>query len=117
MNFDFSKGRITLIVAPVDMRYGYRRLSLLARALLDLDVDGGKEFVVFASKSRSVAKMIWADGRGTNILSRRLHQGRFERFLAKINGPATLEASAEELMQFLDGRPLFAVRSRICSAD
>lgn len=42
MNFNFNTGRITLIIAPVDMCAGYERLSLIAAGLFGIDVDAGK---------------------------------------------------------------------------
>ncbi len=35
MNLELVKERITIVVAPVDMRSGYRKLSLLAKIALD----------------------------------------------------------------------------------
>ncbi len=78
MNFDFSNGRITIVVAPVDMRSGYDRLASIARSILGIDVDRGGEFILFASKSAKVCKMIWRmiwrDEEGTSVLTRRLHR-------------------------------------------
>lgn len=80
MNFNFNTGRITLIIAPVDMRAGFERLSLIAAGLFGNDVDAGKDFVIFISRPRKIVKMIWTDERGTSLLTRCLKEGTFERF-------------------------------------
>ena len=105
MNLELAKERITIVVAPVDMRSGYRKLSLLAKIALDIDVDAGGECVVFISKKRDVCKLIWADERGTALLTRRLHHGRFEQFLVRADGPAVETLTRQDLMRFLDGTP------------
>lgn len=105
MNFDFSSGRITMVIGPVDMRAGYERLSLIAASLFGIDVDAGNDFVIFVSRQRHIAKMIWADGKGRSMLTRRLNIGRLEHFLAQ--GNETLKNfSVDDLMSFLDGKRL-----------
>ena len=105
MNLELAKERITIVVAPVDMRSSYRKLSLLAKIALDIDVDAGGECVLFISKKRDVCKLIWADKRGTALLTRRLHHGRFEQFLVRADGPAVETLTRQDLMRFLDGTP------------
>lgn len=83
MNFNFNTGRITLIIAPVDMRAGYERLSLIAAGLFGIDVDAGKDFVIFISRPRKIVKMIWTAERGASHLTRRQKEGTFERFCAQ----------------------------------
>lgn len=106
MNFDFTSGRITIVVAPIDMRSGYARLSFYASAVLDIDVDKGEDFVVFISRRRQIVKMIWRDERGSAVLTRRLNTGRFEQFLVRAN-QNTVALTADDLMSFLDGEPIF----------
>lgn len=43
MNFNFNTSRITLIIAPVDLRVGSERLSLIAAGLFGIDVVAGKD--------------------------------------------------------------------------
>lgn len=113
MNLDFSNMRLTVVVAPVDMRSGFRRLSFLASTVLDIDVESGGELVVFVSRDRGIVKAIWSDQRGNVLLSRRLHAGRFERLLGKISGAAVQSVTAEELMKFLDGERLMVPRTEL----
>ncbi len=84
MNFNFNTGRITLIIAPVDMRAGYERLSLIAASLFGIDVDAGKDFVVFISRPRKIVKRIWTDERGASLLTRRLKEVRLSIFVPKM---------------------------------
>lgn len=113
MDLDFSKRQITLVVAPVDMRSGFSKLSLIASSLLNIRVNEQKDVVVFISKSRKIVKLIWTDQYGSAVLTRRLHLGRFEKFLQKVGIPATQAFSEADLMQFLDGKPLFIERKYI----
>lgn len=102
MNFNFNTDRSTLIIAPVDMRAGYERLSLIATGLFGIEVDAGKDFVIFISRPRKIVKMIWTDGRGASLLTRRLKEGTFERFYAQ-DDCRQRRFTRKELLQFLDG--------------
>lgn len=117
MNFDFRSGTITIVIAPVDLRSGYAGLSSLALTQLNIQVGHGKDFVVFVSRNSGLCKMIWTDEKGTNLLTRRLHFGRFERFLARIDEAAVKILTYEDLCQFLDGRHLMVKRNRIHESD
>jgi len=110
MKFDML-GRISVVLAPVDLRAGYQSLSSIAASILGINVDKGGEFVLFVSRRGNVCKMIWADDRGSSVLTRRLHHGRFERFLAKLEAPAAREITLRDLDFFLDGKPLFLKRA------
>jgi len=96
MKFDML-GRISVVLAPVDLRAGYQSLSSIAASILGINVDKGGEFVLFVSRRGNVCKMIWADDRGSSVLTRRLHHGRFERFLAKLDAPAACDPTFEVL--------------------
>lgn len=113
MNLDFSGMRLTVVIAPVDMRSGFRRLAFLASAVLDIHVDSGSDLVVFVSRDRGIAKAIWSDRQGSSLLTRRLHAGRFERFLGKCSGAAIQSITAEEFMKFLDGEHLMVSRTEL----
>lgn len=113
MTMDFSKLRITLLLAPVDMRAGFYRLAVLAQALLHIDVTEGNDAVVFLSKRRQVAKLIWADAAGVSVLTRRLTSGTFEALLARVGGDDGHAFTAEELFKFLDGERLYVRRQSV----
>ena len=113
MKFPSGNRRITLVVSPVDLRSGYLSLSAIARAALGIDVESGKEIVVFISRRRTSCKVIWCDERGSATLVRGLHAGRFEAFLARAEGPSTKRFTAADLEKFLDGEPIYVKRSGI----
>ena len=108
---DFSKGRVTVALCSVDMRCGYQRLADIAYAYLGIDVSKGGEFVVFISRTRRICRIIFADERGANVLSRTLHdRARFTQLMGALEGPAQRPLSARELERYLDGEPLEGVR-------
>ena len=46
--FDFTNGRITLVISPVDMRSGFASLAGIARTYLSIDGDCQVIFPRFA---------------------------------------------------------------------
>ena len=113
MNFDFSRGRITLVISPTDMRCGFNRLAGIALSQLNIQISRGRDFVVFVSRDSTLCKMIWADERGSSMLTRRLHARRFERFLARIDEAAIRPFTYDDLCAFLDGERIMVRRERI----
>ncbi len=103
MKLDFGNRRITIVLAPVDMRYGYAALSRFAQERLFIDPDGGGDVVVFVGKHRKTAKVIWSDVCGGWLLYRRLHQHKFVRFMAKLESQSVLNFTSDEVISFLDG--------------
>lgn len=103
MNLDIDSLKVTLVLAPHDMRCGYRRLAMVAQDWLGIDVSQGRDLVVFASRSGGVAKMAWADGKGFNLVTRHLKAGCFQRLAALADAGAGQELSKAELMSWLDG--------------
>ena len=104
MKLDLSEYRISLIVCPVDMRRGFRSLSILAQALINVDVAGGRDCVVFISSRRTVCKLIWSDAHGSSMITRSLSRSRFCR-LFEIDTPVRL-IPVSELLRFLDGEQI-----------
>ncbi len=113
MHIDFSKGKITLVVVPCDLRFGFKRLSQVASELLHIDVNQGKDYVVFISKSRNIVKIIHSDSKGNLLITRKLHINRFQQLMEKVDGPATESLTVKELESYLDGEPLKIVRTSI----
>ena len=56
MAIDFSDKRVTMVVCPVDGRYGFYALSDLAFKLLHIDIYKQEDYVVFVSRSAAFAK-------------------------------------------------------------
>ena len=57
--FDFTNGRITLVISPVDMRSGFASLAGIARTYLSIDVYKGGHLVLFINRNRDICKLIW----------------------------------------------------------
>lgn len=113
MNISFKGVRVTLVVVPTDLRCGYFRLCTIAEHELEIDLKSGKEAVVFLSKSRKIAKIISRDEKGTLLITRTLHQGRFEEILTKTNSKGKLSLTLSELEQYLNGESLYVKPSSI----
>ena len=111
MKLDLSQYKIHLVVCPVDMRQGFRGLSLIAEACLGIDVGKCADCVVFVSSRRLTCKAIWCDSRGCSLLSRNLKTRRFAKFLARSQDEDAQVISVEELMTFLDGGSLQCERT------
>ena len=111
MKMDLTSCHIHLVLCPVDMRSGFRSLSLIAEACLGIDVSRGNDCVVFISSRRTICKIIWSDEKGHSLLTRRLSAGRFAKLLARVDDGDALPITVSELMSFLDGETLQVVRS------
>lgn len=111
MEVYFSKGKVSLVVAPIDMRYGFFRLAQIAQNQLLIDVSKGKDWVVFISRSRNLAKVIGCDERGSIIITKYLNQGKYQQLMMKATGKAYKKISIDELEQYLNGEKLEVKRA------
>ncbi len=111
MHIDFSSGKVSLVLVKTDMRSGFDRLAGMASQYLGIDVMKGNDWVVFISKSGHMVKIIHADEKGSLLISRKLHQGRFQTLMAKITGPAVKPLSKDELERYLDGENIEVKRT------
>lgn len=50
MNIHLQDVHVTLVISPTDLRCGYHRLHSIAQDQLGINLNGGKEAVVFISK-------------------------------------------------------------------
>ena len=73
MNIHLQDVHVTLVISPTDLRCGYHRLHSIAQDQLGINLNDGKEAVVFISKTRRICKIITSDNRGTMLLTRTLH--------------------------------------------
>lgn len=111
MLIDFSKGKITLVIAPFDLRAGYTRLSDIAFRYLDIDVDTGGHWVVFVSRNRETAKIIGHDKAGSILITRKLDCGRFKRLISYATSKDTTTLNPELLWAYLDGQDIEVIRN------
>jgi transposase len=68
--------RVWLAAGVTDMRKGFNGLSALAETVLEQDPFCGHLFV-FRGRRGDLLKMIWFDGQGACLFSKRLEKGRF----------------------------------------
>ena len=68
--------RIWLAAGVTDMRKGFNGLSALAETILKEDPFSGHLFV-FRGRRGDLVKVIWWDGQGACLFSKRLERGHF----------------------------------------
>jgi transposase len=94
--------QVFVALDPVDMRYGYERLSGLVRERLGYEPRGGALFV-FLGKRRETVKIVFADATGMCLFYKRLDRGTFA--LPERVSEATTHVEVDEatLDALLDG--------------
>jgi len=102
--------RIYLALGATDLRQGFDGLYALVEQRLESDPLSGHVFV-FANRRRSRIKLLFWDGSGLWLCSKRLERGRF-RWPVSAEGECKLRLSAEELAALLGGLDLAATRRR-----
>ncbi len=68
--------RVWLATGHTDMRRGFPGLALMVQETLKSDPHAGHLFV-FRGKRGDLVKIIWHDGQGACLFSKRLERGRF----------------------------------------
>jgi len=71
-----AQTRVWLAAGVTDMRKSFNGLSALAEKVLAQDPFSGHLFV-FRGRRGDLVKVIWFDGQGACLFSKRLEQGRF----------------------------------------
>lgn len=71
-----AQTRVWLAAGVTDMRKGFASLAALAEGVLRLDPYSGHLFV-FRGRRGDLIKVIWWDGQGACLFSKRLERGRF----------------------------------------
>lgn len=94
-----SQTRIWLAAGVTDMRKGFAGLSSLAEKALRQDPYSGHLFI-FRGRRDDLIKVIWWDGQGSCLFSKRLERGRFVWPSTK-DGKLTL--SPAQLSMLLEG--------------
>ena len=101
--------RVFVAVEPCDMRKGYEGLSALAGEVLGEDVRSGAIFV-FGNKRRTRLRILYFDGTGLWLMSKRLESGTFS--WPKAEGTAKMLLKAEALAMLTDGIDLRGAKMR-----
>jgi transposase len=94
--------RIFVCTEPVDMRFGFDRLSQVAREKLGRDPISGGALFIFAGKSATRIKILWVEGRGMCLLYKRLHRAVFE-LPVSADGTRSIQIDGDELAKLLAG--------------
>ena len=68
--------RVWLATGHTDMRKGFASLALIVQETLKRDPHGGHLFV-FRGRRGDLIKVIWHDGQGACLYTKRLDHGRF----------------------------------------
>ena len=71
-----SEARVWLATGHTDMRKGFGSLALLVQENLKRSPLGGELFV-FRGRQGNLVKLIWHDGQGACLFTKRLERGRF----------------------------------------
>jgi transposase len=99
-----GRASIYAFCAPTDMRKGFEGLAGLVREELGKDPHSGSLFL-FTNRRRTNAKILWFDGSGVCVLSKRLEKGRYAA-LWKFTERTSLYLKRSELELFLEGSHL-----------
>jgi transposase len=102
--------RIYLAAEATDMRKGFEGLYGLARDRLNCEPLSGHVFL-FSNAKRNRLKMLFWDGSGLWVCSKRLEKGRF-RWPEAASGATRVTLSHEELALLVGGIDLASVRRR-----
>ncbi len=103
--------RIVVATRPVDFRKGHDALAVLVEQELGLDPYSGV-VVVFRSRRADRVKVLWWDGTGLVMASKRLDQGRFAWPEVRDGVMRLSPAQFEGLFEGLDWRRVWRPRAR-----
>ncbi len=103
--------RIFVALEACDMRKGFDGLLALATERLGEDVRGGAVFV-FSNRDHTRLKMLYFDGTGTWLLTKKLAQGTFSWPRSVEAGARKLQLAPEALAMLTDGIDLRGARMR-----
>lgn len=92
--------RVWLAAGITDMRKGFAALAAQAEAVLQQDPFAGHLFV-FRGRRGDLVKVIWWDGQGACMFTKRLEKGRF--VLALGQGQEEVALSPAQLAMLLEG--------------
>ena len=95
--------RVWLAAGVTDMRRGFATLAAQVEDTLALDPHAGHLFV-FRGRRGDLIKVIWWDGQGACLFSKRLEKGRFVWPSAKEGKVALTPAQLAMLLEGIDWR-------------
>ena len=98
-----SQTKIWLAAGVTDMRKEFAGLSSLAEKVLDQDPYCGHLFI-FRGRRGDLIKIIWYDGQGSCLFSKRLERGRFVWPSSKVGKLLLSPAQLSMLLEGIDWR-------------
>lgn len=96
---------------PIDLRWGFERLSGIVVERLGRQVRGGALFLFFGRR-RDALKILFFDGSGLCVFYKRLDQGTFRVPEASREGAVAIEIDERTLEDLLDGIDIVPESSR-----
>jgi transposase len=103
--------KVFLALEPCDMRAGANTLAALVSERLKEETRSGALFV-FSNKRRRLLKMLYWDGTGLWLLSKRLEEGSFSWPAPSESAQVKLRLAPEALAMLTDGIELRGARLR-----
>jgi len=103
--------RVFLAIEPCDMRKGFEGLHALVGGRLGEEVRGGALFV-FINKRRTRLKVLYFDGTGLWLMTKRLEQGTFAWPPAAEPGAVKMALRPEAFAMLTDGIDLRGAKLR-----
>ena len=94
-----SNTKVWLAAGVTDMRKGFNGLAALAEKVLGQDPFSG-HLLVYRGRRGDLVKVIWWDGQGACLFSKRLERGRFV-WPSPANGRVSITAA--QLSMLLEG--------------
>lgn len=98
-----ARTKVWLAAGVTDMRKGFGGLSALAQEVLKEDPFSGHLFV-FRGRRGDLLKVVWWDGQGACLFSKRLEKGRFVWPAAKDGKVSLTPAQMAMLLEGIDWR-------------
>jgi transposase len=95
--------RIYLAMGPTDVGKGFDGLSVLAQEALKQDPFSGS-FFIFRGKRGDLVKVLYWDGQGFCLFTKRLEKGRFVWPLTKEGSVTLTPAQMSMLLEGIDWR-------------
>ena len=94
-----SGARVWLACGYTDMRKGMDGLAMLAQQVLQEDPFGGALFA-FRGKRGGLIKLLWFDGQGMCLFSKRIEKGHFQ---GPVTGTGRVSRTPAQLSMLLEG--------------
>jgi len=97
--------QVFVSLEPVDMRFGFERLSGMVRERMGYEPRGGALFV-FVGRRRHIVKVLFADATGICVFCKRLDEGTFSLPPSPAAAVTHVEIDEGTLDTLLDGIPI-----------